>query len=72
MKGGIYIFNLLNTFAASGWALLTLMFFECIGVSWFYGNQKFYENMREMMGFYPGVFLKYCWLIFTPCICIVS
>jgi len=47
------------------------MFFECIAVSWFYGNSRFYENIKEMIGFYPGRFWKYCWLVFTPLLCVV-
>lgn len=71
-KGGIYIFNIFNTYACAGWALLSLMFFECIAVSWFYGNDRFFDNVNEMIGYYPNAFWKYCWLIFTPLLCFVS
>ncbi len=37
-KGGIYIFNIFNTYACANWALLTIMFVECIAVSWCYGD----------------------------------
>lgn len=69
-QGGIYVFNIFNTYASSGWALLTLMFFECIAVSWFYGNDKFYENIHDMIGFYPGRFWKISWLVLTPLLCV--
>ncbi len=36
-KGGVYTFNIFNTYAVSGWSFLGLIFFECIAVSWFYG-----------------------------------
>lgn len=42
-EGGIYIFNIFNTYACAGWALLTIMFFECIAVSWAYGNIRNFE-----------------------------
>lgn len=44
--------------ASIGWALLTLMLFECIAVSKFYGNVKFYEDIKDMIGYYPGKFWK--------------
>lgn len=68
-EGGIYIFNIFNTWACAGWALLSLMFFECIGVSWCYGADRFYDNINEMIGYYPGRFWKLCWTIFTPLMC---
>lgn len=69
-QGGIFVFNIFNTYASSGWALLTVMFFECIAVSWFYGNSKFYENIKSMIGYYPGIFWKLSWGIFTPLLCV--
>ena len=96
LKGGIYIFNIFNTYACAGWALLTLMIFECVAVSWGYGIKRnkmyygtlykyliatlffntigidrFYENINEMIGYYPGKFWKYCWMIITPTMCLV-
>lgn len=69
-QGGIYIFNIFNTFSASGWALLALIFFECIAVSWFYGTNRFYSNITQMIGYEPGRFWKLCWFILTPILCI--
>jgi len=69
-EGGIYTFNMFNTYAASGWALLTLMFFECIGIAWFYGASKFYEDIHDMIGYYPNRFWKWCWLYLTPFLCV--
>lgn len=69
-QGGIYIFNIFNTYACSGWALLTLMFFECIAVSWFYGIDNFYDDIKSMIGYYPSRFWKICWLYLTPFLCV--
>jgi hypothetical protein len=37
----------------------------------FKGVDKFYENIKDMIGFYPGVYWKICWKYITPISCIV-
>uniref|UniRef100_A0A8D8UZE6 Transporter n=1 Tax=Cacopsylla melanoneura TaxID=428564 RepID=A0A8D8UZE6_9HEMI len=70
MQGGMYIFQIFDSYAVSGFSLLWLIFFECIAISWAFGVNKFYDGIREMIGYYPIVFLKFCWVVSTPCICI--
>jgi len=68
-RGGIYVFQLFDEYAASGMSLLFLMFFECIAVSWGFGARRFRLAMHDMIGYYPSYFFVACWSVITPLIC---
>uniref|UniRef100_A0A0A9Y9G3 Transporter n=1 Tax=Lygus hesperus TaxID=30085 RepID=A0A0A9Y9G3_LYGHE len=65
-QGGMYVFQLFDYYGASGMVLLWFCFFECIAVAHVYGIDKFYSNIKEMIGYTPGRWLKVCWLWVTP------
>lgn len=71
-QGGMYAFQILDSYAVSGFCLLFLIFFECISISWCYGIQRFYDGIKDMIGYYPMGWWKFCWVFTTPCICFVS
>ncbi|XP_039618861.1 sodium-dependent noradrenaline transporter [Polypterus senegalus] len=64
-SGGIYVFNLLDRFAA-GTAILFAVLIEAIGISWFYGVDRFSEDIERMMGFRPGLYWRLCWKFVSP------
>ena len=71
-QGGMYVFQILDSYAVSGFCLLFLIFFECISISWCFGIQRFYDGIKDMIGYYPLGWWKFCWVFTTPAICCVS
>ncbi|KAH9518939.1 Sodium- and chloride-dependent GABA transporter 1 [Bulinus truncatus] len=69
-EGGMYVFQIFDFYSASGITVLLLIFFECIAISWSYGVNRFYDDLRDMFGFYPCFFWKICWCVTTPAICL--
>ncbi|CAL8084404.1 unnamed protein product [Orchesella dallaii] len=64
-QGGFYVFSLLEKYAA-GVSILIAVFTEAIAVSWIYGIDRFCADIREMMGFYPGIYWRVCWRFIAP------
>ncbi|KAI9554983.1 hypothetical protein GHT06_020272 [Daphnia sinensis] len=69
-QGGMYVFQLFNTYACSNLVLLWLIFFECIAISWGFGVNRFYDGLKDMIGYYPTRWFKFCWCFTTPFICV--
>lgn len=64
-QGGFYYFQLLDRYAA-GYSILIAVFFEAIAVSWIYGTDRFCEDIRDMIGFAPGIYWRVCWRFVAP------
>ncbi|XP_028179292.1 sodium-dependent dopamine transporter [Ostrinia furnacalis] len=64
-NGGFYFFQLLDRYAA-GYSILVAVFFEAIAVSWIYGTERFCEDIRDMIGFRPGLYWRVCWRFVAP------
>uniref|UniRef100_A0A4W5JPK3 Transporter n=1 Tax=Hucho hucho TaxID=62062 RepID=A0A4W5JPK3_9TELE len=64
-NGGIYVLTLLDNYAA-GTSILFAVLIEAIGVSWFYGVDRFSEDIERMMGFKPGLYWRLCWKFVSP------
>uniref|UniRef100_A0A7N6C1E5 Transporter n=1 Tax=Anabas testudineus TaxID=64144 RepID=A0A7N6C1E5_ANATE len=64
-SGGIYVLTLLDKYAA-GTSILFGVLIEAIGVSWFYGVDRFSEDIQRMMGFKPGLYWRLCWKFVSP------
>ncbi|OCU01692.1 sodium-dependent serotonin transporter [Xenopus laevis] len=63
--GGAYVVKLLEQFGA-GCPIIAVVFLEAIAVSWFYGIQRFSNDVKSMLGFAPGIFWRICWVAISP------
>uniref|UniRef100_A0A8C1NB62 Transporter n=1 Tax=Cyprinus carpio TaxID=7962 RepID=A0A8C1NB62_CYPCA len=61
----IYVLTLLDKYAA-GTSILFGVLIEAIGVSWFYGVDRFSEDIERMTGFKPGIYWRLCWKYVSP------
>ncbi|XP_061436739.1 sodium-dependent serotonin transporter-like [Lethenteron reissneri] len=64
-QGGAYVVKLLEEFG-TGVAIIAVVLFESIAVSWFYGVRRFSSDIKDMLGFTPGLFWQVCWAAFSP------
>ncbi|XP_030014811.1 sodium-dependent dopamine transporter isoform X1 [Sphaeramia orbicularis] len=65
-NGGMYVFTLLDHFAA-GTSILFGVLIEAIGIAWFYGVDRFSDDIEEMIGQRPGMYWRLCWKFVSPC-----
>lgn len=64
--GGAFVVKLFEEYA-TGPAVITVVLLEVIAVSWFYGTNRFCNDVQIMLGFYPGWFWRICWVAICPC-----
>uniref|UniRef100_H2ZG36 Transporter n=1 Tax=Ciona savignyi TaxID=51511 RepID=H2ZG36_CIOSA len=64
--GGMYILQLFDFYGASGFTLLWTASWQCVAIGWFYGDQKFYDVIEDMIGYRPGPYFRICWKYLAP------
>ncbi|OAD62007.1 Sodium- and chloride-dependent GABA transporter 1 [Eufriesea mexicana] len=67
-NGGVYIFQLMDFYSASGMSILWVCFFQTIAISWIFGAKKFCDCIHQMMGVRLSKFWYICWVVFAPVI----
>ncbi|KAM3721865.1 Sodium-dependent serotonin transporter [Dirofilaria immitis] len=58
--GGKYVIPFLDEYSIS-LSVLFIVMCEMIAVCWFYGIRRFSEDIQRMLGFYPGLYWRFCW-----------
>ena len=67
-QGGVYVFQLMDFYSASGMPLLWICFWETVALSWVFGAARFREAIKEMTGIRPPYFFYLCWRFFAPAV----
>jgi len=68
-EGGMYVLQLVDNHSAT-YSALIIGATEISVMAWFYGADRFLEDMKFMLGFYPypRIFWKWAWKMISPTI----
>jgi len=69
-QSGQYVLDLMDTYGASI-SVMVIAVAEMIAVMWGYGVNNFCKDLQSMLGFYPGLYFKVCWVIISPMLLMV-
>ncbi|KAK6472165.1 sodium-dependent neutral amino acid transporter SLC6A17 [Huso huso] len=68
-RSGNYFVTMFDDYSAT-LPLTIVVILENISVAWFYGTEKFMQDLTEMLGFRPSCFYFYMWKYVSP-LCLV-
>uniref|UniRef100_A0A158QRA9 Transporter n=1 Tax=Haemonchus placei TaxID=6290 RepID=A0A158QRA9_HAEPC len=60
--GGQYVIPFLDEYGVS-LSVLFIVTCEMVAVCWFYGIDRFSNDIKSMLGFYPGIYWRICWML---------
>jgi len=69
-QSGQYVLDIMDTYGASI-SVIVIAVVEMIAIMWGYGANNFCKDMQAMLGFYPGLYFKVCWVVISPLLLIV-
>ncbi|KAK1784681.1 hypothetical protein P4O66_003275 [Electrophorus voltai] len=64
-RSGNYFVSMFDDYSAT-LPLLIVVFLENVAVAWVYGTDKFFEDLKDMLGFAPSRYYYYMWKYVTP------
>ncbi|XP_046462594.1 sodium- and chloride-dependent GABA transporter 1-like [Daphnia pulex] len=67
-EGGVYLFQVMDYYSASGMSMLFLVFFQTISINWIFGGKRFCSCIEEMLGKKSSWFLYVCWVFLAPAV----
>ncbi|XP_061898846.1 sodium-dependent neutral amino acid transporter B(0)AT2 isoform X1 [Entelurus aequoreus] len=69
-RSGNYFVTMFDDYSAT-LPLLIVVILENLAIAWFYGIDKFFEDLKDMLGFTPYRFYYYMWKFITPILLLV-
>ncbi|XP_054632001.1 sodium-dependent neutral amino acid transporter B(0)AT2 isoform X2 [Dunckerocampus dactyliophorus] len=69
-RSGNYFVTMFDDYSAT-LPLLIVVILENMAIAWFYGIDKFFEDLKDMLGFTPYRFYYYMWKFITPILLLV-
>ncbi|KAI1888576.1 hypothetical protein AGOR_G00186590 [Albula goreensis] len=69
-RSGNYFVTMFDDYSAT-LPLLMVVILENVAVAWVYGIDKFFEDLKDMLGFSPIRFYYYMWKYITPLVLLV-
>ncbi|XP_026168345.1 sodium-dependent neutral amino acid transporter B(0)AT2 [Mastacembelus armatus] len=69
-RSGNYFVAMFDDYSAT-LPLLIVVILENVAVAWIYGIEKFFEDLKDMLGFTPYRFYYYMWKYITPILLLV-
>uniref|UniRef100_A0A671UL03 Transporter n=1 Tax=Sparus aurata TaxID=8175 RepID=A0A671UL03_SPAAU len=69
-RSGNYFVAMFDDYSAT-LPLLIVVVLENVAIAWFYGIDKFFEDLKDMLGFTPYRFYYYMWKYITPILLLV-
>ncbi|XP_029910047.1 sodium-dependent neutral amino acid transporter B(0)AT2 [Myripristis murdjan] len=69
-RSGNYFVAMFDDYSAT-LPLLIVVILENLAISWIYGTDKFFEDLKDMLGFTPFRFYYYMWKYITPILLLV-
>ncbi|XP_006782407.1 sodium-dependent neutral amino acid transporter B(0)AT2 [Neolamprologus brichardi] len=69
-RSGNYFVTMFDDYSAT-LPLLIVVILENVAIAWFYGIDKFFEDLKDMLGFMPYRFYYYMWKYITPILLMV-
>ncbi|XP_076821268.1 sodium- and chloride-dependent betaine transporter-like [Clavelina lepadiformis] len=69
-EGGVYVFEIFNTYGSAGWSVFLVATCEFVAVGWVYGADRHWDEINRMVGYSRIRFVvALVWKYIGPAIC---
>jgi len=68
-EGGMYFFQIMDFYSASGIVLLFICLCESLAIAYFYGGMRYIRDLKYMLGTDVPLYFPICWYVITPFTC---